>query len=273
VVEVVSRDGSERAQVAVLPWVGERMMYGIDEIMGMEEAPHSAYAENLPRLLNALCAGFEPGAIHLLAGHLFVSGTRPGGSERELTLGQLFAITAQSLPAVAQYIALGHVHRPQEVTGSLVPARYAGSLLQLDFGEREQEKSVVIVEVGPGVPAVVRTRPLASGRSLLDVRGTMEELRQRAVDAEAYLRVTVVCGGPAPGLADAVREILPNALEVRLEYERAPGESEPGEARRLSPRQLFERYYNVRHGAGAAPELMTQFDELLEEVSGAPADA
>ena len=37
------------------------------------------------------------------------------------------------------------------------------------------------------------------------------------------------CDGPAPGLADDVREMLPRALEVRLDYEREAGEREPGE--------------------------------------------
>jgi exonuclease SbcD len=175
------------------------------------------------------------------------------------------------LPNTPQYIALGHVHRPQEVPGAAVPARYAGSLLQLDFGEREQDKSVVIVELEPGRPAQVRTVPVTSGRRLLDVAGTLGELRELEVDAEAYLRVIVKCDGPTPGLADEVREVLPNALEVRLDYERAPGEREPGELRRLSSHDLFGRYYETRHGAPADERLMKLFDELLEEVTGAAA--
>ena len=49
------------------------------------------------------------------------------------------------------------------------------------------------------------------------------------VDPDAYLRVTLRCEGPAPGLADDVRAILPRALEVTLDYERQPGAREPGE--------------------------------------------
>ena len=167
----------------------------------------------------------DPTKCTVFAGHLFVSGATLGGGERSLTVGQIYGVTPQAMPQV-QYVALGHVHRPQRVPGSAVPARYAGSLLQLDFGEREQKKSVALVELAPGKAAEVREIPITAGRQLLDVSGTMEELaglprsrrfRLSARDAEI--------DGPRPGLADEVRERLPNAIEVRLEYPR--GEEAP----------------------------------------------
>jgi exonuclease SbcD len=154
------------------------------------------------------------------------------------------------------------------VSAAAVQARYAGSLLQLDFGEREQAKSVVLIDIEPGLPAQVRTVPLNGGRKLLDVAGTLDELRSSAVDPEAYLRVMLSCDGPSPGLADDVRAILPRALEVRLDYERAAGTQEPGEVSRLAPRELFARYYERRHGSSADERLVRLFDELFEEVTG-----
>ncbi len=268
IVKVPSRDGKQVAQVAALPWVPEKALFGAEEMMGLEEDPNKAYAEELPRLLEALCSMFEPGKIHVLAGHVFVGGSRIGGGERELTVGDLFAIAPQRLPKTPQYIALGHVHRPQDIAAAAVPARYAGSLLQLDFGEREQDKNVTLVTVDPGQPAKVQKIPISGGRKLLDVTGTLDELRAQKVDPQAYLRVLLRCDGPAPGLADDVRAMLPMALEVRLDYERAPGTPEAGEKRRLAPRDLFAQYYNDRHGAPADDRLVRLFDELFEEVAG-----
>lgn len=267
-VEITSRDGQQVAQVAALPWVAEKALFGAEEMMGLEEDPNKAYAEELPRLLDALCSRYEPRKVHLLAGHVFVGGSSIGGGERELTVGDLFAIAPQGLPKAPQYIALGHVHRPQAISAAAVPARYAGSLLQLDFGEREQEKSVTLVDVDPGKPAKVEQVPVSGGRRLIDVTGTLEELRGMEVDPEAYLRVLLRCDGPSPGLAEDVREMLPLALEVRLDYERAPHEKEPGEQRRLAPRDLFARYYAERNGAPADERLVKLFDELFEEVAG-----
>lgn len=271
ILEIPSRDGSQIAQVAALPWVPEKQLFGAEEMMGLEGDPNAAYAEELARLLSALCAAFEPGKVHLLAAHLFVGGAKVGGGERTFTVGDLFAVAPRGLPTTPQYIALGHVHRPQAVRAAGAPTRYAGSLLQLDFGEREQQKSVALVEVEPGRPANISEIALTAGSRLLDVAGTLEELREMNVDPDAYVRVILRCDGPASGLADLVREIIPRALDVRLEYEREEGAREPGDTRRLEPRDLFAQYYRSRYGADAGEPLMKLFDELFEEVTGASA--
>lgn len=272
VIELTVRDGT-RVQVACLPWVAERMLYSAADLMREQEEPFKEYAEELPRIITALCAELDPKAVTVLAGHLFVSGAAIGGGERELTIGQIFAISPGALPTHVQYVALGHVHRPQKVPAAATPARYAGSLLQLDFGEAEQPKSVALVDVEPGRPPRIAEQLLTAGRTLRQVRGTFDELQALGTgqDAQAWLKVELICEAPQPGLADAVREILPNALEVRLDYPREDAEKRAGELRRLSPRDLFARYYRERHGVAVDDAVIALFDELLEEVGGAPA--
>jgi exonuclease SbcD len=263
VVEIPARDGSMTAQIAVLPWVTERRIISAVELMGLAEAPNQLYADEMGRLMKALCAGLDPKKCSLFAGHLFVSGAQLGGGERTLTVGQIYGVTAQALPQV-QYVALGHVHRPQRVSGCAVPARYAGSLLQLDFGETEQKKSVAIVELKPGRPALVREIPITAGRRLLDVSGTMEELATyRDKEESAFFRVTLKCDGPRPGLADEVRERLPNAIEVKLDYPR--NTVDPLETLRgILPREQFARYHIERYGSPASDAMLALFDELMD---------
>jgi exonuclease SbcD len=271
IVKLTGRGGT-RVEIACLPWIGERLLYSAADLMREQEEPFKEYAEELPRLISALCEPLDPTAVTVLAGHMFVSGAQLGGGERELTIGQIFAVNPAALPTTVQYIALGHVHRPQDVPGAATPARYAGSLLQLDFGEQQQAKSVTIVEAEPGRPPRIREVGLVKGRRLLEIRGTLDDLTaQREAVEDMWLKVELVCDGPQPGLADQVREILPNALEVRLEYPRQDAERRAGELRRLTPRQLFARYYRERHGTDVDDQVVKLFDELLEEVGGAPA--
>lgn len=271
VVELTGRDGT-RVQIACLPWVAERLLYSAADLMREQEEPYKEYAEELPRLIQAMCAGLDPAAVTVLAGHMFVSGAAVGDGERDLTTGQVFAVNPAALPTTVQYIALGHVHRPQDVPGAATRARYAGSLLQLDFGEAAQTKSVTIVDAEPGRPPRVRELALNAGRRLLQIRGTLDELElHRGGEDDAWLKVELVCEGPQPGLADRVREILPNALEVRLDYQREDADKRAGELRRLTPRELFARYYRERHGADTGEAVTKLFDELLMEVGGAPA--
>jgi exonuclease SbcD len=275
VIEVRSRSGGNEAQIAVLPWVAERRLFGAEEMMGLQEEPHKAYAEQTPRLLQELCAHFDQSKVNLLAAHLFISGARPGGGERELTIGEIFAITGAALPTTPQYIALGHVHRPQEAPGTPVPTRYAGSALQLDFGDVDQQKSVTIVDVEPGKPARAREIPLSAGRRLIDIRVRVDQLESQAgADQDAYARVFLECDGPAPGLVERVQEILPNAVEVRLVYERQDPERAVADYRAMTPGELFSSYYQKRHGSDPDKRLLTLFNELFEEVSsGAPSEA
>ncbi len=264
IVEVKSRDGSMVTQVAALPWVTEQRIITAAEMMGLAEAANQAFADEIARLIKALCRPLDSKKCTVFAGHLFVSGSKLGGGERSLTVGQIYGVTPQAMPQV-QYVALGHVHRPQRIPGSAVPARYAGSLLQLDFGEKEQKKSVAVVDLVPGNPAEVREIPLAAGRQLLDVSGTIEELAAyRVTKDSAFLRATVKCDGPRPGLADEVRDRLPNAIEVRLEYPRLEENNSPT-LRGMAPREQFLRYYADRHGAPADGEMLSLFDELVEK--------
>jgi exonuclease SbcD len=269
-IEVAARDGSHSAQIAALPWVTERRLLGAAELMGLVEQPYQTYATEVARLLEALCAGFDPDSCNVLAAHLYISGATPAGSERQLTIGDLFAVAPQAIPPTAQYVALGHVHRPQRVAGVAAPARYAGSLLQLDFGEAGQQKGLVLVDLEPGKPAQVREVPIDAGRKLLDVRGALDELEQYRDSAdEAFVRVFLTCERPLPGLADQVREILPNALEVRLEYERDEADGGRVDVKALTPRELFQRYHRDRYGADPDAQLLDLFDRLLDEATAA----
>jgi exonuclease SbcD len=162
-------------------------------------------------------------------------------------------------------VALGHVHLPQAVKGSPAPARFAGSLLQLDFGEAGQKKSVSIVDVAPGRPAVVEEVAISAGRPLRDVRGPLDVvLQQGALAGDAFLRVFVETDGPVPGIADRIRDELPNALDVHLVYQREDAASPEQPVSSLHPRDQFVAYYRSQHGAEPTGELLDAFDEVLE---------
>ena len=268
VVELAARDGSETARIVCVPFVPERRFGDAAALFDAGERWHLNYAEGMGNLLGAMATGFRPGAVNVLMGHLFTDGAMvtAGGGERELTIGMTYAVSPSRLPADASYIALGHVHKPQPVKGSPATARYAGSLLQLDFGEAGQDKSVCIVDVHPGKPAKVREIPITAGRRLRDARGTIDALESMAAQAgEDYLRVFVQTDGPVPGIADRVREALPNALDVHIEYERPELAGQEVQAvSSLHPRDQFVAYFETEHGTAPGESIMEAFDETLE---------
>jgi exonuclease SbcD len=267
VVPLASRDGREEARIAVLPFVPERRVVDACMVMDAEHKWFEAYGRRIEEILAALVRGLPPSTVNLVLAHLLVDGARVGTGERELHLGQIYGVNPQQLPSTVQYVALGHLHRPQEV---LAPAktRYPGSLIELDFGEQEQDKSVIVLDVRPGKAPDIELVPLTAGRGLRTVEGTLDDLQRLAQErSDDYLRVKVKAEAPTPGLAERVKELLPNALDVTVDHPRdAAAQPERGKGRgKLAPAQLFAAYYEHRNQAPPPKELQQLFDQVHEE--------
>lgn len=266
VVRVPSRDGAEVASIALFPFLHEAEVV---DFMAESEEWFKGYADRVRGICTRLCAAFDPASVGILAGHFFVEGSELGGGERRIHIGDHYAATAQAIPPAAHYAALGHIHRPQEIAGAPIRARYAGSLLALDFSERTHRKEVVVVDVSAGRPAKPHSVPLSSGRRLVRVQDTLESLKARADEfGDAYLDVRVQTSGPAFGLAETVRSFLPNAVAVQAVYERcqAPASRPGGEDRPLA--EVYAEYHSSErgHGVEAPAALVDTLRRLEQEV-------
>lgn len=267
VIPLASRDGSESARIAVLPFIPERRIVDACQLMNPERQWYDEYAECVAGLLRELATSFRADTVNIILAHLLIDGARVGTGERPLHLGEVYAVNAQQLPEGVQYIGLGHLHRPQEI---LAPSKtcFSGSLIELDFGEREQDKRVVVVDAKPGRPARIESVPLTAGRKLRDIHATLSELEVLAPQVGTdFLRVRVKVDAPSPGLAERVRELLPNALDVQLDYARQEHRSDGSRLKRLDAPQLFAEFYEHRHGAKPSEPLVTLFREVYEEAS------
>ncbi len=282
VIEVASRDGKERALIAALPWLNERDIVDFARLSEEEGAPLMQYATRVEAALHKLTEGFAPDAVNISMAHLLADDAMvgPGGGERELHMAMgIYGIRRQALPTAAQYVALGHVHRPQEIACA-TKAAYSGSLLQLDFGEREQEKSVNLVEIHARQPARIETLPITAGRRLTDIGSlehgvTLPDLAQfRDANDDSWFRVYVDLEMPVANLPQLVRNELSSAVHV----ERARGRVEASEdgdvVERLGPVEMFQKFYESNLGRGKTPadETMTLFRRLLTEEEHASAE-
>jgi exonuclease SbcD len=188
-------------------------------------------------------------------------------------MGQTYVIPPGRLPESAQYLALGHLHLPQSV--GLTNAYYSGSLLQCDFGEAGQKKGVNIIDVAPGRKAKVTFIPLTSIRQLRNIGThkaglTLDEIASLAGDVgDAYLKVFVKVDRPLPGLAEQVRELLPNAVDIVVERTDAKPDDDSRELQHLSAPELFSTYYHDTHNSEPRPELTALFNRLHEEITSA----
>ncbi|MEV0584491.1 exonuclease SbcCD subunit D [Nonomuraea sp. NPDC050310] len=219
-------DDGHRIRLAPLPFVHRnRALADCDR----PDEAGQVYAHHLRQiqqeLANRLRCGHDPARdVLIMAAHLFVEGALPSHSERPLDITQDYACPADALPAVTYY-ALGHIHKPQAIGRAGITARYAGSPLQLDFGEEGETKSVVLVEAGPARPTRVETIALRSGRRLMTFTGDLHRLAEQAEDiGDAFVKAVIEVDGAGLGLglSASVRAIIPRATLVELD-ERLPG--------------------------------------------------
>ena len=249
-VEFTARSTGESATLAVLPFLSTRYAVRAAELVAGTPADHtSAYDQQLRDILDRLTAGFRDDAVNLVMAHLTVSGGTFGGGERAAQSIFEYAVPAAVFPPDAHYVALGHLHRRQALAAP-VPVHYPGAPLAVDFGEQDNTNVVLLVEATPTTPARVTEIPISAGRRLRTVQGTVAELAAlRGTVGDDLLRVRVREHARA-GLREEVTDLLPNAVEVRIDPEFAApvAASRPsgGPGADRSPGELFGEYLGTR---------------------------
>ncbi|MDM7324031.1 MAG: exonuclease SbcCD subunit D, partial [Thermus sp.] len=241
-------------EVALLPFVSERIL--VKKVLQEAEERHRSYAYAMGRILDNLKSA-------LMLGHFALVGVRPGGGEFVFHLADSYAVPPSALPLEARYVALGHIHRQQQVSEAPV-AWYAGSLIQLDFGEGEgAERGILLVEFPERGP--VRVHPIRErwGKPLRTFRLKPEELDGRLGEMErfpGYLRL-VVEGRLSPVVRERLFRVLPHLLAVESGGDTVPP---PPPNPILDLVEAYGRYLEERgRGEGG---LLERFGEVLREV-------
>jgi exonuclease SbcD len=258
--------GGETARLAILPFISQRTAISAGEAITRTAAQTNRdYADNIKAMVDALTDGFdEAGAVNLLMTHATLVGGQTGGGERDSHIFE-YSVPATTFPSLLHYGALGHLHRRQRIPGP-APLHYSGAPVQVDFGEAENTNVVVIVDVTEDSPAVARDHEVRGGRRLRTVTATLEQLEAQSFAEDEWLRV-IIREKPRAGLSDDVRELVPGALEVRVDPDFLTGATTVSPRRNTSrsPIELFGEYLQVE-GRGDADALSRRFAELLDDV-------
>jgi exonuclease SbcD len=279
---VPARDGTESATFVALPWVPERYALRFEDLAAGIDDARTRYRHIMESLIERCFGLFASDTINVFLGHLLIDGVTigEGSGERKIHIDKAFAVNAACIDDTANYVALGHVHKRQQIAAAS-PTYYSGSLVQLDFGEggrdglAGQTKYVNIVDARPRISASVDKIEITGGRGLHTVTLPIDDLPSHAGKyGDDYLRVLVQADRPVASLVEQVRDVLPNALDVSLERTDEPQALSIAGAPRhgLAPHELLGRYYQVKHSAEIPEPLVGLFNELYEAEAGhAPA--
>ncbi|HEX2865379.1 MAG TPA: exonuclease SbcCD subunit D [Deinococcales bacterium] len=263
--------GSEAAMVGALPFLSERRLVKAAQLLGEDvSAWRRTYQEGMNFFTGSLAKGFQADTVNLLMLHATLEGAKPSGSEHQFYLTGSYTVDPAHLPSGAQYVAVGHLHRNQQLR-DIPPVHYSGSVVQLDFGEAGEEKVVKLIEVSPRRPARVHDLPLTLESPLKVVRASLANL-PRALDAEkgfpGFIKAVVRLDTPQPYLKDRILGEYPNVLALEAELPDVDVTSARKLDVDLSPLEAYLAYYRERWNATPDDSVVNAFRELYRETQG-----
>ncbi|WP_430811701.1 MULTISPECIES: exonuclease SbcCD subunit D C-terminal domain-containing protein [unclassified Carboxylicivirga] len=178
--ELVIIDGQDdtRCVVAAVPFLRDKDL--------RQTVAGESYADRVNAMNQGIVKHYEAVAEEARAfdcpvigmGHLYVQGAGLSDSERDVHIGNLAGLSVQSFPASFDYMALGHIHRPQKLNeeGTI---RYSGSPLPLSFSERRDNKQVILLDVERSGVEVIRVIGVPTWRRLVSFKGSYADVAEK----------------------------------------------------------------------------------------------
>lgn len=221
----------------------------------------------------------------IVTGHLHMSGGAVSElSERRIVIGGEEAVSSDIFPASVAYVALGHLHKPQSVSGQTT-IRYAGSPFPMSVAEKDYPHSIVVIDLdktGGMKTGLVRTprsvafyRVPTVGAATLDI--VEDELRRIEIDdpgeyRRPYLEVAVQLDEAEPELRQRIEAAL-EGKPIRLTRIVRQTEGQGGALAdavegdtaldALDPAHVFAHRHAEEYGVEPPDDLKRAFDEVL----------
>ncbi|HHG83475.1 MAG TPA: exonuclease subunit SbcD [Bacteroidetes bacterium] len=217
--------------------------------------------------------------VNLLVAHLFMIGRDEippdePEDEKPINIGTASAVYTDNVPDAIQYVALGHLHRYQNMKGGPCPCVYSSSILEYSFAEAGQDKYVVLIDAEPGQPVSFRSEKLRDGRGLHretfdDIDVAVEWLQ---ANSEDFVELTIltdsfITGVDRKRLVAAHKRIIgpiPCFTNPELLAENGAVVADLSRSREA----LFEDYFLYRRGVSPGDEIL----DLFREITGKEAE-
>jgi len=263
--------------IAAVPYLSESEILPHVSFEGDIERA-ARYRETVKKLYHHCVAKMPSGVPKILMGHLFVQGGETGESERTILVGGTMRVRAVDFPEEVDYVALGHLHRPQQIKGREYPVMYSGSVLPLTFQEATYAKKIYIFDSSSGeleeviVPVFQELcRVVGSFNEILsEARSKLNDWKGKYIEVKMNVETPVIGAGDV--IRNAFAERDGEVLVVRTQFvERDGGDvMSAEEISAKSPEDILAEFYGGKYGDTpdeGLGELMATFKELLDLAS------
>lgn len=193
----------------------------------------------------------DPSARNVLVTHQFVTGGIRSDSE-DVTVGGTDNVDAAVFDGF-DYVALGHLHGAQRIGRETL--RYSGTPLKYSFAEKDQEKSITVVELGEKGSVSISTLPLTPQRDMREVRGTYDELTLRGnyagTNTDDYIRAVLTDENDIPNAFSRLQSIYPRLMKLDYDNRRTRASvviAAEERRRTMTDTELFAEFFEIQNG-------------------------
>lgn len=250
---------NQQLHLAAVPYPSESRLNEVLADDLDETVLQKQYHERVRLLFQQLTADMRADRVNIGMSHLFVAGGHTSDSERPIQVGGAYTVYPSAFPSILQYVALGHLHRPQNVKHEGTTVRYSGSPLAYSFSEAGYSKSVTVLDAHPGQPVQSEEIFLSSGKPLVQWKATeglqqvyrwFDEQRDRNawVDLELHVEHSLSIEE-----IHRLRKAHPGLIHIRPMFKTSGQEVEGERLERIPIEELFRKFYERQTG-GAQPE-------------------
>ena len=258
----------ESIVIATLPYPSEKRLNEVLSNSGEDNDRQKSYTEKIGEIFGVRTSRFRDDSINIAVSHLFVLGGETTDSERPIELGGSLIVNTKHLPQNAQYIALGHLHKPQKVSDRL-NAYYSGSPLQYSKDERSYSKGANVVNIKAGEKPEVEQIYFRNYKPIevFKCNGIEEALdicvENKDRDIWSYFEIKT---DEVLSQSDIkqMKETLKDIIEIRPIII-AQEQEEVIDMKEKSMGELFKEFYTFSKGLNPKGELMDLFLDIISE--------
>ena len=266
--------------IAAIPYLSEsELLPHVSLETEVERAER--YREAIKQLYERCVAQMPSHLPRILMGHLVVHGGEESGSERVVQIGGASLVRPSDFPEGVDYVALGHLHRPQSIYGADCPIRYSGSPLPMTFKEAEYAKKVYLVDFTETADTQLTEINVPVFKELCRVKGNYDQVIVEAMSGDwsgKYIEVQLTLDAPRLEVNDEVRQAFGSRkgevliVEVQLAEQLRETGLSAEEISSKPPEEIFEEYYrteykDARVAETELPSLLETFEELVHIAS------
>lgn len=258
----------EKATIITLPYPSEKRLNEAIGNPSNDEEAQKTYSERVGELFRELEENFQEDTINIAVSHIFVVGGEGTDSERPIQLGGSLLVEKKDLPTKAQYIALGHLHKPQKASHRL-NAYYSGSPLQYSKDERSYAKGANIVDLKAGESPIIQSiyfknyKPIEVFKcnGIEEAIKICDDNKDRNIWSYFEIKTEHVI---SQSEIKKMKELLDDIIEIRPIITSEYNEEEI-DINEKSMGELFKEFYQFSTGLDPRGELMDLFLDIISE--------